>query len=182
MTYNTFNYLNDHIHIHIPSNTHKFLFFCFYFIFIFFGVAGIGRNFLGEVYVNLVVIQDQFSSSTSLHCLSMKLAGAEVTSTEILEFIRIQVNLLQITTTMLPLPIKSTHFNCCQAAVIIPSLHRNAHWNCLLLILNISKKLLSFITKKFWLYHIQYQSLVCLFLNSSQLLSFSSLNIWLSSG
>ena len=158
MTYNTFNYLNDHIHIHIPSNTHKFLFFLFLFYFyIFLESRVLGAIFWGEVYVNLVVIQDQFSSSTSLHSLSMKLAGAEVTSTEILEFIRIQVNLLQITTTMLPLPIKSTHFNCCQAAVIISSLHRNAHWNCLLLILNIS-------------------------MNSSQLLSFSNLNIWLSSG
>ena len=129
----------------IPTSFY-FLFFFFHFIFTFFGVAGIGRNFFGEVYVNLVVIQDQFSSSISLHCLSMKLAGAEVTSTEILEFMRIQVNLLQITTTMLPLPIKKHPFQ------LLPSCGNNiqfTYWNCLLLILNISKKLFSFITRNF---------------------------------
>ena len=146
MTYNTFNYLNDHIHIHIPSNTHKFLFF---------GVTGIGRNFWGglcQFGCNIGSIQLEHLTSFSIN-EACRGSGDEYRD---LRIQKNQVNLLQITTTMLPLPIKSTHFNCCQAAVIIPSLHRNAHWNCLLLILNISKKLLSFITKKFWLYHIQY--------------------------
>ena len=61
MTYNTFNYLNDHIHIHIPSNTHKFLFF---------GVTGIGRNFWGglcQFGCNIGSIQLEHLTSLSIH-------------------------------------------------------------------------------------------------------------------
>ena len=147
MTYNTFNYLNDHIHIHIPSNTHQFLFYFVFILFLYiFWSRGYWVQFFGgglcQFGCNIGSIQLEHLTSLSIH------EACRGRGDEYRDF-KIHKNLGQF---VIDNNNDVASSNKKHPFQLLPSCGNNiqfTYWNCLLLILNISKKLFSFITRNF---------------------------------